>query len=323
MATLDPLTCPLPEETPQGVQPGGHGLFVQLELLWGRLRRAWLRRVRPGYVRRMRELRQGDAAGCPDDVIDSRDLKYSRNVSGYWFRPEDDKFRYRDHLGFARYGFAELIGFSTILLALAAGVAALTAWVSPWCAWGFLPLVLAEAEILWFFRDPKRAVPTDRAAVLSPADGVVTHAGEIDDADFPGGKAYRISIFLSIFNVHVNRIPRSGRVAEVRYFRGAFLDARHSECGQRNEQLWLDLEEPDGRRCRVKQVSGAIARRIVCFLKAGDPVRAGERFGMIKFGSRTDVLVPTGPGIEVLVRPGDVVHGGSTVLMRRPTPAPA
>ena len=82
------------------MQPGGHGLFVQLELLWGRLRRAWLRRVRPGYVRRMRELRQGDSAGCPDDVIDSRDLKYCRNVCGYWFRPEDDQFRSRDRLDY-------------------------------------------------------------------------------------------------------------------------------------------------------------------------------------------------------------------------------
>jgi phosphatidylserine decarboxylase len=310
-------------EAPQSAQPGGYGPFVRLELLWARLRRAWLRRFRPGYVLRMRELRQGEGAGCPHDVIDSRDLKYIRNVCGYSFRPEDDRFRYRDHLGFARYGFAELVGFSVILLALAGLVAVATAWLSPWCALFFLPLALAEAEILWFFRDPERSIPADPSAVLSPADGVVTHAKEIDDADFPGGRAFRISIFLSIFNVHVNRLPRSGRVLEVRYFRGAFLDARHPECGQRNEQLWLDLEEPDGRRLRVKQVSGAIARRIVCWLRAGEAVRAGDRYGMIKFGSRTDVMVPAEPGIEVLVRPGDVVHGGSSVLMRRPAGAPA
>lgn len=323
MATLDPVSCPLTAEPLQGVQPGGHGLFVQLELFWGRLRRIWLRRFRPGYVRRMQELRQGDSAGCPHDVIDSRDLKYCRNVCAWWFHPEHDPFRGRNHRGFARYGFAELVGFSAILLAAAIVVAGLTAWLSPWWAIAFVPLALLQAEILWFFRDPERTIPTDPAAVLSPADGCVTDVGEIDDADFPGGRAFRVSIFLSIFNVHVNRLPRSGRVAEVRYFRGAFLDARHPECAQRNEQLWLDLEEPDGRRCRVKQVSGAIARRIVCFVKAGESVRAGDRFGMIKFGSRTDVLVPTGPGIEVLVRPGDVVHGGSTVLMRRPHPAPA
>src|SRR5437764_5035427 len=132
MATTEPVTCPLPSEPPQGVQPGGHGLFVRLELLWGRLRRSWLRRFRPGYVRRMQELRQGDGAGCPHDVIDSRDLKYVRNVCGYSFRPEDDRFRSRDRLGFARYGFAELVGFSVIILVLAGLVAAAAAGRSPW-----------------------------------------------------------------------------------------------------------------------------------------------------------------------------------------------
>jgi phosphatidylserine decarboxylase len=310
-------------EAPQGVQPGGHGPFVRLELLWGRLRRAWLRLVRPGYVYRMAGLRQGDHPGCPHDIIDSRDLKFIRNVCGYWFRPEDDPFRYRDCLGFARYGFAELVGFSAIIVAVAAVAAAATVWLSPWCALAFVPLALAQAEVLWFFRDPERKIPGDPAALLSPADGVVTHAGEIEDADFPGGRAYRISIFLSVFNVHVNRVAHSGRVLDVRYFRGEFLDARHAECAKRNEQLWLDVEEPDGRRYRLKQVSGAIARRIVCWLKVGDEVRAGDRYGMIKFGSRTDVLVPSEPGMEVLVRPGDAVHGGSTVLMRRPVAQPA
>jgi phosphatidylserine decarboxylase len=313
----------LTSEAPQGVQPGGHGFFVRLELLWGRLRRAWLRRFRPGYFRRMQELRQGECPDCPHDIIDSRDLKYVRNVCGYHFRPEDDPFRSRDRLGFARYGFAELVGFSALLLLLAGLVAAATAWLSPWWALAFVPLALLQAEILWFFRDPERIIPADPAAVLSPADGIVTHVGEVEDAEFPQGKALRISIFLSIFNVHVNRLPRPGRVLEVRYFRGAFLDARHPECGVRNEQLWLDVAEPDGRRYRVKQVSGAIARRIVCWLRAGAAVRAGDRYGMIKFGSRTDVLVPAEPGIEVLVRPGDLVHGGSTVVMRRPAAPPA
>jgi phosphatidylserine decarboxylase len=127
----------------------------------------------------------------------------------------------------------------------------------------------------------------------------------------------RISIFLSIFNVHVNRLPRSGRVTEVRYFPGSYLDARNPQSAVENEQLWIDLEEADtGRPLRVKQISGAIARRIVCWLKSGDAVRVGERLGMIKLGSRTDVLVPAGAGVHVEVKVGDKVHGGSSVLLR-------
>src|SRR5262245_44820651 len=106
MATLGPQTLPcLTPETPTSVQPGGPGLFGSLELAWGRLRRAGLRLVRPGYVRRMAALRQGDCPGCPHDVIDSRDLKYCRNVCGYWFRPEDDRFWWRDHSPLTRYGW--------------------------------------------------------------------------------------------------------------------------------------------------------------------------------------------------------------------------
>ena len=114
----------------------------------------------------------------------------------------------------------------------------------------------------------------------------------------------------------MNRLPRSGRVLDVRYFRGAFLDARHPDCTKRNEQLRLDLEEPDGRRVRVKQVSGAIARRIVCWLKPGDVVRAGDRFGMIKFGSRTELYLEPAPGLRLTVRPGDRVRAGETVVAR-------
>src|SRR5207249_3400459 len=113
-----------------------------------------------------------------------------------------------------------------------------------------------------------------------------------------------------------NRSPRSARVVNVRYFPGSFLDARNPHSAVQNEQLWIDLEEAGGRRVRVKQISGAIARRIVCWLKAGDQLQAGDRVGMIKLGSRTDVLVPPGPGIEILAKIGDKVRGGSTVLLR-------
>jgi phosphatidylserine decarboxylase len=262
-------------------------------------------------------LRQGACAECPHDIIDPRDLKYVRNVCGYWFRPEDDVFAYRERLGFARYGFAELIGYSLILF----GLLLLCGWLAAVVHWAFttasLAILLVWLEVVWFFRDPPRSVPADPHVLVSPADGTVTHIETVDEPEFPGGRALRLSIFLSVFNVHVNRVPRTGRVTGVRYFRGAFLDARNAECPVRNEQLWVDLEDAaTGRPVRVKQISGAIARRIVCTLKPGDKVQAGARYGMIKFGSRTDVLIPPQLAQEVAVRVGDKVKGAETILIR-------
>jgi phosphatidylserine decarboxylase len=290
---------------------------MRVALWWGRLRRAWLRRVRPGYVRRMAEKRQGSCPGCPHDVVDSRDLKYWRNVCGYWFHPEDDRLRSPRWLGLARYGQAEVILF-TLLLGIVATALGLAGFFLHWGLWLALPPVaLVWLEIIYFFRDPERAIPDDPLALVSPADGTVTHVEEVDEPDFPGGRALRVSIFLSIFNVHVNRIPRRGRIVDIRYFPGRFLDARNPESATQNEQLWIDLEETDAKRpLRVKQISGAIARRIVCWLKPGDVVQTGERLGMIKLGSRTDLLVPADQAREVLVRVGDKVKGGASILVR-------
>ena len=288
-----------------------------LELAWGRLRRAWLRRFRPGYVSRMAEKRQGQCPNCPHDIIDPRDLKFVRNVCGFTFRDEDDAFRWRGRLGLARAGLAEVICFSLLFAGLTLVLVAGAVWLTAWFA-----LLLPVVAVFWgfvlsFFRDPERLIPTDPAALLSPADGTVTHVGEVAEPDFPGGRAFRISIFLSVFNVHVNRMPRTGRVTALRYFPGAFLDARHPECGQRNEQLWIDMEEAGTNRpLRIKQISGKIARRIVCWLKVGEEVKAGDRLGMIKFGSRTEVYVPTTVPITPLVVVGDKVKGGSTILLR-------
>jgi phosphatidylserine decarboxylase len=317
MATIDrPPLRQLTPAPPTSVQPGGHSLATHLEVAWGRLRRALLRRFRPGYVQRMAEKRQGECPGCTHDIIDSRDLKFCRNVCGYHFGPDDDPYRRPRLLPLAVPGRAEVVFYSALLLGLAAAFAALALLVH----WAFL-VGTAAALGLWvfvvsFFRDPERTIPTDADALLSPADGTIIGVGEVEEPDFPGGRAYRVSIFLSPFNVHVNRAPRAGRVTAVRYFKGCFVAATRGDCDKVNEQLWLDLEEPGGRLVRVKQVAGAVARRVVCWARPDENLKAGERYGMIKLGSRTDVLVPAGEPAEVLVKPGDGVKGGATVLLR-------
>jgi phosphatidylserine decarboxylase len=310
------IPSPPHAQAPTGVQPGG-GFVINLELAWGRLRRAYLRRFRAGYVKRMAEKRQGTCPTCPHDIVDPRDLKFCRNVCGFWFHPEDDRFRWREKILLARAGLAEVVFFSVLGLALTGLLAAAAIWGHPLFWAPAAIVILLWAFVVSFFRDPPRKIPTDPAALLSPADGTITDISEVEAADLPDDRALRIGIFLSIFSVHVNRIPRTGRVVNLRYFPGAFLDARHPKCPARNEQLWLDLEEPLSRRpVRIKQISGAIARRIVCWLRKDESVHAGDRYGMIKFGSRTEVLVPAGEAVEVLVKVGDKVKGGSSILLR-------
>jgi phosphatidylserine decarboxylase len=302
-----------PPETPSSAQPGGFGLFVRLELVWDSARRWILRRVFPGHVRRWRDKMKG----TPDDnVIDPRDIKFTRNVSQCWFDSTDDVYDRRESLGFARYGFAELIGFSTILGSIFAACSILAVWYSPYFLVPSTIIVFIWLEVLWFFRDPERMVPTDPKAVLSPADGVVTHVETIDEPGM-GPNTLRVSIFLSIFNVHGNRVPRAARFNKAQYFRGRFLDARHPDCAKQNEQLWADfIDTQTGKPFRVKQISGAIARRIVCWMRPGEELKAGDRYGMIKFGSRTDLLIPNNALAQVLIKPGDKVRGGVTVLAK-------
>ena len=305
---------PTSPQKPASVQPGG-GFCVGVELAWGRLRRSLLRAVRPGYVRAMREKRQGECAEFDNDVIDPRDLKYIRNVCGYSFRPEDDAFAWRGKLGFARHGWIEIILLTLAVSVWIGAAAALAVWAHPLCGLLALPALVLYAEVLYFFRDPERPIPTDPDALVSPADGVVTNIEEVDEPGF--GKALRVSIFLSIFNVHVNRIPRSGMIREIRYFPGAYLDARDPMSAVRNEQLWIDMTDAaTGTPMRVKQISGAIARRIVCWLKEGEAAERGSRLGMIKFGSRTDLLLPVGSAKTVCVKVGDKVKGGMSILAR-------
>jgi phosphatidylserine decarboxylase len=314
--TRTPACPPLTPAPITSIQPGG-GLGLRLALAWGRLRRAWLKRFRPGYVRRMAEKREGPTGGCPHEVLDPRDLKYFRNVCACTFRGEPDELTRRGRLPLARAGLPEVVYFSVLLglLVLASGALAVSFHPALWALAAVF--FILWAFVLSFFRDPERAIPADPDALVSPADGTVTHADEADEPDFPGGRAFRVGIFLSVFNVHVNRLPRSGRVLGLRYYPGRFVDARAADCPAVNEQFWVDLGEGGpGQLVRVKQIAGAVARRIVCWLRPGEPVKAGDRFGMIKFGSRTEVFVPADAVKEVLVRPGDAVKGGSTVLLR-------
>ena len=147
---------------------------------------------------------------------------------------------------------------------------------------------------LSFFRDPERIVPQDKNVLLAPADGTITDIETVDENEFIKGKAMRIGIFLSIFDVHINRCPCKAKVEKITYHQGQYFDARKSESGRVNESndLWLTRIEPPYDKLIVRQISGAIARRIVCGPKQGEELAAGEQFGMIKFGSRTELYVP-------------------------------
>ena len=173
--------------------------------------------------------------------------------------------------------------------------------------WAILPILLA-LFFLWFFRDPERAIPQEPGALVSPADGKVT---DVSIVNTENGKQTRVSIFLSVFDVHVNRSPIAGVIRHVRYQRGKFLDARSPDCADQNEQNVVTVEG-DGQQIMFKQIAGLLARRIVFTPKIGDPVERGQRVGLIKFGSRTDVLFDTSARVNVKV--GDRVKGGSSVL---------
>lgn len=292
------------------IQPGG-GVCMQLELLWGRWRRWYLRTFHRDYVERMCAARVGDSVGCPHEVVDARDLKFYRNLSDCRWPTEKDRYAWRERLPFARPGLAELI----ILGGLCATLTIVFAFV--YWPLSIIPAVLG-LFVLWFFRNPRRLIPTDPGLVVSPADGKVVAIDELEHDEFVGGPAVVIGIFLSVFNVHVNRSPVEGRIIGLSYVRGKFLNALRVASARENEQLAIRLEEgfPPYRRMIVRQIAGAIARRIVCWLKPGDEVARGELIGMIKFGSRTELVMPREPGLEIVVKIGDCVQGGASIIAR-------
>lgn len=190
-------------------------------------------------------------------------------------------------------------------------VAAILAWVTGNSFWGIVPMLLA-AFFLWFFRDPPRMIPAGAGLIVSPGDGLVTETAAITT---PDGPRQRISIFLSVFDVHVNRSPIGGLLTRVHYQKGQYLNAMNPASAERNEQNLVTVR---GEGCEVtfKQIAGLLARRIVFNLSEGDPVARGQRVGLIKFGSRVDVVIPAEAALRVKV--GERVKGGSSVLAALP-----
>jgi phosphatidylserine decarboxylase len=197
--------------------------------------------------------------------------------------------------------------YGFVFLAVAVALGLLTG-----CWWLSIAPVLLAAFFLWFFRDPERIIPAGPGLIVSPGDGLVTETVTIQT---PDGPRQRISIFLSVFNVHVNRSPISGVLSRVRYQKGQYLNAMNPASADRNEQN-IATVTGEGIEVTFKQIAGLLARRIVFNLKEGDTVERGQRVGLIKFGSRVDVLVPAEAQLQVKVR--QRVKGGASVLAAMP-----
>lgn len=214
----------------------------------------------------------------------------------------------------ARWGIAPIL--------VSWGVLGWGAWLLPEGVPRWIGISLAAAAglfVLAFFRSPRRTPPPGPHRLVAPADGTVWDIDELPEPQVIGGQARRIGIFLSVFNVHVNRAPCAGTITHAHYRPGQFLDVRHPDCAEVNEANTLgiacDPEVGADIRIVVRQLAGLIARRIICTHGVGDRLARGELYGMIRFGSRTELYVPMDRPHKVLVKKGDVVKGGETVLV--------
>lgn len=218
----------------------------------------------------------------------------------------------------AKEGLREISLATIVLAALGAG-AGYVAWPLA------IPFVVVWGWVLSFFRDPRRVRTYAPGDICSAADGTVTEIATLDHHDAVDGPAIRISCFLSLFNVHVNRSPCTGKVRSLLHKPGAYLDARHPDSGTRNESntVLIDPDAPMPGPIEVRQVAGLVARRIICNVKVGEHMPIGYRFGLIKFGSRTEVIIPRRAETQVAVQVGDKVRGGLTILARQPMPTKA
>lgn len=216
----------------------------------------------------------------------------------------------------ARYGTKELLlyGGGAFLLA------ALFAWLFHWAF--AVPLAILGFIVVYFFRDPKRVPPADPTAVVSPADGKVTHVDVVENVDFLGADAQRVGIFLSVFDVHLNRAPIDGEVVWTNYQPGRYLNVLNPESLKVNESNWIGIRGDGGVSILVRQVSGAIARRIVCPLGPRARVKRGQDIGMIKLGSRTEFYIERAANFEPAVKVGDKVRAGKTVIGYLHSPSP-
>ena len=219
-----------------------------------------------------------------------------------------------------KYGWPQVIIFPAVVLAvmivyLVVGVLYLSTWAVVSIE-SLLAIVLIW--ILAFFRDPYRPVPTDSNLLLAPADGRITDIETVEENDFIGGTSIRIGIFLTIFDAHINRAPCNARVEQITYKKGKRKNAMNPQSARVNESNDIGLIRIDSPQDRliVRQISGAIARRIVCEKKEGQNLNGGEKFGMIKFGSRTELYVPARGNVKCLVKVADKVKAGLTPLVR-------
>ena len=210
----------------------------------------------------------------------------------------------------AKYGLRELIIFG-IPCAIGIGFSIV---LFPWIV--LVPLFVLSF-LLNFFRDPNRTTPQGYGLIIAPADGTVSHIVPVFEENYLKCDTTKISIFMSVLNVHVNRVPVHGRVEFIKHTKGKFLDARDDECFSSNENNIMGVSLIGSPiKIAVKQIAGKIAKRIVCACKIGDVFEQGQRFGMIKFGSRVEVFVPNSVKFEVLVMVGDKVTAGKTILGR-------
>jgi phosphatidylserine decarboxylase len=215
-------------------------------------------------------------------------------------------------VNFAREGLL----FIAIAALIAAGAFGFAVTRRSWGLWlaAFVLLLLA-LWVAYFFRDPERTGERGQALVVSPADGKLIMITDVDEPSFMNGRATRLSIFMNVFNVHVNRYPVDGTVEYVHYNKGKFFNASAEKSSLENEQMSVGLQS-GGTRLLVRQIAGLIARRIVTYSKVGDKVKQGDRMGIIRFGSRVDVFIPAGSTIRAKL--GDVTSAGVTILAELP-----
>jgi len=180
------------------------------------------------------------------------------------------------------------------------------------CAWWVILFSLVTFFVIYFFRNPPRNIPDEEGAVVSPADGRIVQKKHVMENEHLGSEAIKVSVFMNVFNVHVNRSPFSGKVSRVNYYPGRFINASLDKASELNERNAVMMETDSGKKLLFVQIAGLIARRIVCYVSEGDYLERGERFGLIRFGSRVDVYFPVDADIKVKI--GDKVTAGETIL---------